>query len=134
MWLWKLLGSYKYIQYDWEGRGTGQKKGHEKQERYEIQDKKGKYLNIPEVTDVIVWYCFQVKNIRNQHFFSSLSNFKGLELSLYWQLWQLWMQLNSMPRSYGQIHRLTLFAMGRLKVKAPEIIDLLIHVSYLRDM
>ena len=33
---------------------TGQKKGHEKQERYEIQDKKGKYLNIQEVTDVIV--------------------------------------------------------------------------------
>ena len=122
MWLWKLLGSYKYIQYDWEGRGTGQKKGHEKQERYEIQDKKGKYLNIPEVTDVIVWYCFQVKNIRNQHFFSSLSNFKGLG------------QLNSMPGGYDKSHPLTLFALGSLNIKAPPINDLLIRVSYLQDM
>ena len=124
MWLWKQLGSYKYIQYDWEGRGTGQKKAHEKQERYEIQDKKGKYLNIQEVTDVIVWYCFQVKNIRNQHFFSSLSNFKGLGLSLYWQL----------PCGYDKSHPLTLFALGRLNIKAPPINDLLIHVSYLQDM
>ena len=70
MWFWKLF-MFLQIHPIRQKRQEKQewKKGHEKQETYEIQDKKGKYLNIREVTDVIVWYCFQVRNIRNQHFF-----------------------------------------------------------------
>ena len=39
-----------------------------------------------------------------------------------------------MPCGYDKSHPLTLFALGRLNIKAPPINDLLIHVSYLQDI
>ena len=126
------LCSYKYIQFDRRGRRS-------RSERRDMKNKrdtryKTKRASIWTFEKSQMWLSdivFKLGILEINIFFFFTLKLQGAGVIAYWQLW---MQLNSMTHSYGQIHRLTLFALGRLKVKAPELIDLLIHVSYLRDM
>ena len=115
MWLWKLF-MFLQIHPIRQKRQEKQewKKGHEKQERYEIQDKKGKYLNIREVTDVIVWYCFQVTTIWKQNYFFLTLKLQGAGVITLLTIMNA-IKFNALR--YDKGHPLTLFALGRLRIK-----------------